>query len=73
VLPALVPGPGYDDLAIHEGEVASARLEALLLDDKMDNEERATLRTDLLRYCEMDTLAMVRLWEKLWELARPAQ
>jgi hypothetical protein len=70
VLPALVPGSGYDGLAIHEGDVASSRLEALLLDDRMGDEERTKLRSDLLRYCEMDTLAMVRLWERLGELAR---
>ena len=71
VLPALVPGMGYDDLAIQDGGVASAVLEVLLLGrDGLSAGERTTLREKLLRYCERDTLAMVRLHERLVELGR---
>jgi len=70
VLPALVPGLGYDDLEIQDGNVAAATLEALLLDeDAFDLAERQKVRDDLLHYCERDTLAMVRLHEKLCELS----
>ncbi|MEC4273233.1 hypothetical protein VJ923_08700 [Adlercreutzia sp. R25] len=31
--------------------------------------EQALIREQLLRYCELDTLAMVRIWEKLREAA----
>jgi hypothetical protein len=71
VLPALVPGLGYDDLEIQDGGTASAKLEVLLLGgDAFTPEERLNLREQLLRYCEFDTMAMVRLYERLYELAR---
>ncbi len=70
VLPALVPGPWYDGLQIQDGGTASAALEALLLGgDALSAEERLALRQQLQRYCEMDTLAMVKLYERLRELA----
>ena len=73
VLPALVPGFGYDDLEIQEGGTASAALEAMLLDGSaLADGEREKLRHDLLRYCERDTLAMVRLHERLTEIAEHA-
>ncbi|OFX25588.1 MAG: hypothetical protein A2V77_23210 [Anaeromyxobacter sp. RBG_16_69_14] len=70
VLPALVPDLSYDDLAIAEGALASARLESLLLGEVAHSgEERRALRRDLLAYCERDTLGMVRLVERLRALA----
>ena len=69
MLPALV-GLGYDDLEIQDGGTASAALEALLFDgDAPGERDRKALRRDLLRYCERDTLAMVRLHERLIALA----
>jgi hypothetical protein len=74
VLPALVPGPGYDVLEIQEGRMASAILEQLLLNpESFGDEERASLRAQLLRYCEFDTLAMVKLHARLRELADAAR
>lgn len=71
VLPALVPGMGYDDLEIQDGGAASAALESLLFGGETLNAvETKALRRKLLRYCERDTLAMVRLHERLRELAR---
>ena len=71
VLPALVPDMGYEDLDIQDGGMASAVLEVLLLGrDGLSAGERTTLREKLLRYCERDTLAMVRLHERLVELGR---
>jgi predicted RecB family nuclease len=71
VLPALVPGMGYDDLEIQDGGSASAALEALLLEaGAFTAAEQRALRRDLLRYCERDTLGIVRLYERLGELAR---
>jgi hypothetical protein len=73
VLPALVPGLGYDDLEVKDGGTASALLEALLLHgDAMDPTEKAELRRKLLAYCKRDTLAMVKLHERLLELADSA-
>lgn len=36
----------------------------------MSRREAARTRESLLRYCELDTLAMVKIWEKLMEVAR---
>jgi len=75
VLPALVPGLGYEDLDVKEGGTASALLEALLLGrDTVPAAERPEVRRRLLAYCERDTLAMVRLYERLLALAdRPTE
>lgn len=70
VLPALVPGLSYDGLPIAEGVAASAALEQLLFaGDALPASERARLRTALLAYCERDTLALVRLLDRLRSLA----
>jgi hypothetical protein len=61
VLPALVPGLGYGDLAIQDGSTATAAIYRLLLDPELDSAEAGMLRTNLLAYCERDTEAMVRL------------
>jgi predicted RecB family nuclease len=65
-LPALVPGLAYSDLRISEGETASLELMRLMFEGHaMQPQERADLREDLLRYCERDSLAMVKMLEKL--------
>jgi len=69
VLPALVPGPGYDDLEIAEGTIASVELERLMFDTTMGAEEQQHLRRVLLRYCARDTLGLVGLLGRLRELA----
>jgi predicted RecB family nuclease len=70
VLPALVPELGYDDLAVAEGQEASVLIARLMLrGDAMSREERDRLRIDLLAYCERDTWAMVKLVERLREIA----
>lgn len=75
VLPALVPGLGYDDLDVKDGGTASALLEALLLGgEAIPAAEHPEVRRRLLAYCERDTLAMVRLYERLLVLAdRPTE
>lgn len=71
VLPALVPGLSYEDLAIRNGGDAMAVLARLMTGgDAMAAEERSRVRRDLLAYCERDTFAMVRLLARLRELAR---
>ena len=34
----------------------------------LNREEQAKLRHNLLKYCELDTYAMVKIWEKLKEV-----
>lgn len=59
VLPALVPHLRYDDLAVQEGGTASL-LFAQLVQGRYTGDV-AQLRTDLLAYCALDTLAMVEV------------
>lgn len=71
VLNPLVPDLTYDDLAIVDGQVASVEI-ARLLFVAHKVRDRDQLRRDLLAYCERDTWAMVRLLERLRELAGEA-
>lgn len=59
VLPALVPDMSYADLAVQEGMTASRQFEALLSGTFTGDVDQ--LRRDLLTYCAMDTLAMVKV------------
>ena len=71
VLKPLVPELSYSDLVIVDGLVASVEIARLLfVADKIRPEERDRVRQDLLDYCERDTWAMVRLVERLTELAK---
>ena len=70
VLPALVPELGYGGMEIADGMVASGELRRLLLADGMPDAERARVREALRRYCELDTLGVVKLLERLEILAR---
>ncbi len=68
VLPALCPDdPALDYHAldqVHHGGEAMTIFPAMV---NMTPEERARTRHNLLKYCELDTLAMVKVWEKLKE------
>jgi predicted RecB family nuclease len=70
VLKPLVPDLGYDDLIIVDGRVASVEIARLLfVSGKIALHEHDTIRQDLLRYCERDTWAMLKLLEALRALA----
>lgn len=66
VLPALFPNDpklDYRSLeGVHNGSEAMNAFEAMV---NMDADQIAITREQLLRYCELDTFAMVRIWEKL--------
>ena len=68
VLNPMVPDLTYDDLAIVDGQVASVEI-ARLLFVAHKVRDRDQLRRDLLAYCERDTWAMVRLLNRLKDLA----
>jgi hypothetical protein len=70
ILHPLVPELTYNDLAIVDGLVASVEIARLLFVAHLVK-DRNKLRTDLLAYCERDTEAMVKLVERLRELAQP--
>jgi len=59
VLPALVPELSYGTLAVQEGGTASRQFLQLVMGRHAG--DPAQLREDLLAYCGMDTLAMVKL------------
>ena len=69
VLPALVPAMGYSGMEVAEGRAASRELMQLLFGEPMDPQERSVIRESLLAYCKQDTWAMVRLLQRLGELA----
>ena len=70
VLPALVSDLSHESLEVSEGQTASALLYGLLfLGEPGKPAQRKAVRRNLLDYCAMDTLALVRLKERLVELA----
>jgi len=74
VVPALIPELAYDDLEVADGTTASNRLFSLMMGSPPPGSAEAeTTRQELLAYCERDTIVMVRLLEKLGELAAGAQ
>lgn len=66
VLPVLVPGMGYDDLEVADGQTASVHYMQALKNS--DSRKRKQTFENLRAYCERDTLAMVRLLEALKQL-----
>jgi len=63
VLPAICPELSYSDLEIGNGMTASNSF--LVLYSSSDEEYIATTRENLLKYCHLDTLAMVKVFEVL--------
>jgi len=72
VAPALCPGFGYDDLdGVADGATASAAFLQLASGYLTVPEEVDHLRSELLAYCQRDTLAMVEVHRALTRLAAP--
>ena len=63
VLPALSNELNYTELEIQDGGLASHTFTQLITSANNKNEE--DIRKNLLEYCKMDTLAMVKIVEKL--------
>jgi hypothetical protein len=66
VLPALFPNDpelDYKNLDIQSGDVAMSIFPRL--QEVTDLDEKESIRKSLLAYCRLDTLAMVKIWEKL--------
>ena len=68
VLPALFPNEpslDYHNLEmVHNGTEAMNSYKEL---NKLNEKEEILLRKNLLKYCELDTYAMVKIWQKLIE------
>ena len=62
VLPLLVPDLKYEDLEIKEGASAMINWHEMVYGKGMN------VKNSLLKYCELDTLAMVEIWESLKKL-----
>ena len=70
VLPALIPEFSHESLEASKGQTAGALLHRLLLLGEPEKPaQRKALRRSLLDDCAMDTLALVRLKERLDDLA----
>jgi hypothetical protein len=67
VLPAVVPNLDYERLPIREGTQAMLAW-FQMAHVEPDAGKRAEIARDLLEYCHLDTLAMVRIWEFLGAL-----
>jgi hypothetical protein len=64
VLPALVPDMTYDGMEVAHGGQAGLAWEQMIRGE-IDPAERQRLRVALLDYCRQDTLAMVKILERL--------
>ncbi|MDD5009664.1 MAG: DUF2779 domain-containing protein [Syntrophorhabdaceae bacterium] len=67
VLPALVPDLSYKDMEIQDGDMAMQAY--FRMQESSDPREIKQLRDALLAYCSLDTLGMVRIIERLKEMA----
>ncbi len=65
VLPVLCPELSYKDLAIQEGETASASWPEMT-SEKTPPTQRERLKHDMLEYCKRDTYAMVAILQKVY-------
>jgi hypothetical protein len=66
VLPALVPDLSYDTLDIRDGGTASNTFLAMV--NGTFEEDFIKTREQLLKYCSLDTYAMVKILQKLYEI-----
>jgi len=67
VLPALAPELSYHELAVSNGEMAASTW--LRMHHESNEEQLEEMRQQLLEYCHLDTFAMVKILEKMHELA----
>ena len=65
VLPVFIPDLSYGDLDIQEGMMASFVYAQLSMQDETTQELQ---RNQLLEYCKLDTLAMVRILNRMYTL-----
>lgn len=68
VLPALVPDLSYEGLNVADGDTAITRF-ARMARGEISGAAVQVTRQQLLDYCKMDTLAMVRVHETVYQLS----
>jgi len=64
VLPTLCPTISYEDLSIQNGGLAAIKWHHAT-DNRVSAKEAEEIFSDLLKYCHLDTLAMVKILEKV--------
>jgi hypothetical protein len=64
VLPVLVPELSYKDLNIRDGAMAMQGWKKMMFEVD-DQKKKDQIKNDLLKYCELDTLAMVEIYKAL--------
>lgn len=69
VLPVLAPDLSYKELAVQGGNTAQ-RVWMELVQQGLHQNKRDELLEDLRKYCHLDTLAMVRIWEVLYKVSQ---
>lgn len=69
VLPVLSPEVSYADLAIQNGMIATIKWHHAT-DGRMTKNEQQETFNHLLKYCELDTLAMVKILDSLRKVKR---
>lgn len=65
VLPVLVPELSYKSLEIQNGAIACLRWYEMISREDYNEEDRDKIYNNLLKYCELDTLAMYKIYEHL--------
>jgi len=63
VLPVVVPGMGYSNLDVQEGNQAQLVWDRMI--SEKDEKKKEKLIQHLLEYCQLDTLAMVEIHQVL--------
>ncbi len=67
VLPVMVPELSYQDMEIGQGDQAMMAWQDMINGDMTEGEKKKTQEA-LLKYCQLDTLGMVRIFQKLWDM-----
>lgn len=67
VLPVLVPEMRYEELLISNGQDTMLAWWKLIRGE-IPTEEQETIKAAMRQYCAFDTLAMVKIWERLTKL-----
>jgi len=67
VLPVLVPTMSYKNLNVRDGSMAMNAWKKMMFEIE-DPREKIQMQEDLLQYCQLDTLAMVKIFEALQKL-----
>ena len=60
----------YKDMDIKNGALASSEYERVTYDPEVSDEDRSKVRDALEKYCELDTLAEVKIIDGLREICK---